>query len=298
MAEQRRVAWLGTAGARRTALLCMFGLFGCEPRPAPRRFSEPTSERPYRVFAPQGRDARGSKAVLFALHAYATAPDVLVESYALVRQAAERGWLLVVPEGLRDAQGKVHWNASSACCGEGPRQDDLAYLRAVLRDVGSHYRVDKTRVYALGVSNGGFMAHRWACSPEGELAGIVSIAGAAQGPDDPPCRPGRSVNVVEVHGTEDGVILYAGSHGGSNRYPSATEGARRWAALNGKSGPSVVSHRRSLFLEPIKIESWNSGNARVSLWSIDGGDHLLRSARYLVSEFLDAIASTAGAQSR
>jgi membrane protein implicated in regulation of membrane protease activity len=56
--------------------------------------------------------------------------------------------------------------------------DDSTYLHRLLDAVKSAYRVDPTRVYFVGHSNGGFMAYRMACEHATEITAIVSLAGA------------------------------------------------------------------------------------------------------------------------
>jgi len=270
-----------------------FGLLGCSPEVTESVHVEPATGRGFRVLTRPDHDVTAPAPVLFALHAYATAPSVLVKAYALARHATDaRGWIVVVPEGLKDSLGNFSWNASKACCGEGPsRPDDVAYLRAVLREVKARYSVESARVYAIGVSNGGFMAHRWACEAGGDLRALVSIAGAGPGPDDPPCRADGKVDVLQVHGDRDDVISYAGGAHDGARYPSARETVEAWCKHDGcTSGPRTVS-AKPLFFETLRKETWTGAGARVSLWSAEGGDHQLRLGRGLVAElvaFLDA----------
>jgi poly(3-hydroxybutyrate) depolymerase len=263
-------------------------VLGCAPATRVDSFVEPVSGRPYRVVSLADHDRGRPAKVLFSLHAYATPPDMVVEGYSLVRHAVQkRGLLLVVPEGQLDALGHHHWNASAACCGEGPRNDDLGYLRAVLRDLPKHYKIDRSQVFAFGVSNGSFMAQRWACAGHGELSAIVSIAGAGPGPNDEPCTSTKPVSVLHMHGTADEIIPYGGSSEPARSFPSAPTGMARWVAIDGCSPEAKVSQRRTLFLERLTVQTWASSKARVSLWSIEGGDHNLRSVRYLMPELID-----------
>jgi len=284
--------WLQHAASGRIGVwLGLTALLRCAPDHRVDTFVEPKSGRPYRVLSRLEHDRRGKASVLFSLHAHGTHPDVIVEGYSLIRHAVkERGMLLVVPEGRLDANGKFHWNAAKACCGAGPRHDDLGYLRNVLRDLAEHYQIDTRRVFALGLSNGAFMAHAWACAGGGELSGIIAIAGAAPGPDDPPCQSARPVSVLHVHGTADDVIPYAGKDDASGRYPSAAASVARWVAIDGGSDKSQTSSRFSLrLLEPVSVQTWQAPHARVGLWTFEDGDHYNRGARFFMPEYLDFV---------
>jgi polyhydroxybutyrate depolymerase len=249
---------------------------------------EPATGRAYRVISPPRHMVHGAMPVLFLLHAYATAPEVMVRGFALDHYGvASRGMLLVLPEGQRDAAGKLHWNAAKGCCGQGPRHDDLAYLRSVLAEVKARFPVDPRRVYAFGVSNGGFMAHRWACTPGGDLHAIVSIVGAGPGPEDPPCAPSHPVSVLQVHGTADEVIRYGGSSEPGAAYPSAPETVAHWRTVTGNHAATRVTHVRTPAFEDMAEESWEAPHCTQALWTVRDGDHRLRSARWFVPQFLE-----------
>jgi len=227
--------------------------------------------------------------VLFALHAYATDPGVLVRAYALARRAvAKRGFILVVPEGIRDADGKPFWNASAACCGTGrQRPDDVEYLHRVLEDLRRRAAVDPERVYAIGVSNGAFMAHRWACAPSGDLRAIVSVSGAAQGPDDPACTPSVPVSVLHIHGDADQTVRYTGGGADGARYPSAPESVEFWRSANGCRREATVTRRRSFPFGSLRVDSWSGPRARVVLWTVDGGAHHMPWLRFHAEEMFN-----------
>jgi polyhydroxybutyrate depolymerase len=103
--------------------------------------------------------------------------------------------------------------------------------------------VDDDRVSAVGVSNGGGMAARFACEADDRLAGLVSVAGGYS--SLPRCTAQRPISVLEIHGTADAVVPYWGRAGDPQggvvhwltqwvRRDACPLGARRQS-----SGPSV-----------------------------------------------------------
>jgi polyhydroxybutyrate depolymerase len=265
-------------------------LSACERPARDERLVEPRTGRPYRLIVPRGAPA-GARPVLFALHAYATAPEVLVDAYSLVLLSAAHGFVLVVPEGQRDTLGNPHWNASTACCGIGPRTDDLDYLRAVLRDLERHTPVDMARVAAIGVSNGAFMAQRWAAEADGELGAVVSICGAQAAPSQPGTR---AVSLLHVHGTDDEVVEYEGGEMNGAPYPGVEQTIAFWRSRARCAGTPRVGRRHTLLLEPIDITSWQGPEAVVSLWKVGGGDHRLRAVRFYAAELVAFLAHSLG----
>ncbi len=87
-----------------------------------------------------------------------------------------------------------------------PGTDDIAFLRALITQLDSTLCVDPTRVYAVGVSNGGAMVARMACQLSDQLTAIATVAGSYK--TIPWCRPARPLSVLEIHGTADVVVPY------------------------------------------------------------------------------------------
>lgn len=293
-----RSLWLRRLRSRllATAVACA-AIFGCRSASEVDEVTvhEPTTGRAYRILAQrseaggQGDPAPGeARPVLLVLHPYAYPAEELVNAYRLRERAVRgRGWLVVVPEGERDREGKQFWNASAACCGAEPGgQDDVSFLHAVLDDVARRRRVDTTRIFVLGVSNGGFLAHRFACDASERVRAIVSIAAAGPGPEDPPCRPARPVSLLHVHGVLDETIRFAGGTARGARYPAVEDSVAPWL----RSPGGALSRRRGAlrwFGPKVEIETHHFPTHRVEVWTVPEGDHALSALRHAVPRLLD-----------
>src|SRR5918993_1187228 len=74
--------------------------------------------------------------------------------------------------------------------------------------------VDRSRVYATGLSMGAMMSSTLACVMADRIAAIGPVAGV----EDPEgCEPGRPVPVLAMHGTADPILLFNGGGGGGLR---------------------------------------------------------------------------------
>jgi polyhydroxybutyrate depolymerase len=169
--------------------------------------------------------------LLLILHGYGS--DAVSEERRLqLRRPAERaGMIEVLPEGLKDSYGEQFWNATPACCAaRGPETNDSGFLATLVDAVARRYHADRRRIYVTGLSNGGFMSHRMACDHAGVVAAIVSFSGAGA-LHAGACRPTEPVAVLEVHGTADASILYAGGHAFAE-YPGARQTVADWARRN------------------------------------------------------------------
>lgn len=249
---------------------------------APRDAAEPDAtpdaslvdQRPYTLNVPTGYVSGTPTPLVVMLHGYGVT-GAIQEQYFKFRPVAEANtWLYAIPDGTKDASNRQFWAATNACCGTGV--DDVAYLTAVIDDVAAQYSVDPKRIYLLGHSNGGFMAHRMACDRADKIAAIVSLAGATWN-DASACTPTGPVAVAQVHGTLDATILYDGGTA-FGVYPSAMTTFSRWSVLN---SCSQVAARTPLDLvtalagnETRVEEALSCTGGASELWTIEGGTHI------------------------
>jgi polyhydroxybutyrate depolymerase len=235
--------------------------------------------RPYRLVGAAG-DAPRPLVVL--LHGYGSSGKNHDTYFGLSAIARRRGVLLAIPDGTRDHKGLLYWNATEACCDfDGVPLDDVAYLDAVVRDVESKRRVDPARVYAIGHSNGAFMAHVWACEMGSPLAAIVALAGVPWS-DASRCK-NRGVSVLQVHGDADRVIAFDGgrSFGNGQPYPSAKAAVDAWASRDGcdpktRSLSPMDLDRAVAGEETTRVAYRCPAGTDVELWRMAGSGHVPR----------------------
>jgi polyhydroxybutyrate depolymerase len=242
--------------------------------------------RPYELRVPTGYVAGTPTPLVVLLHGYGASGSIQEQYFKFAPVAEANTWLYAIPDGTKDANNRQFWAATNACCGSGV--DDVAYLTAVIDDVAAQYSVDPKRVYLLGHSNGGFMAHRMACDRADRIAAIVSLAGATWN-DAAQCVPTGPVAVAQVHGTMDETILYGGGTA-FGVYPSAMTTFSRWSTLNSCTG---TAERTTLDLvtalagNETRVEAAQTCTAggASELWTIEGGTHIPA----LTPAFVDAV---------
>jgi polyhydroxybutyrate depolymerase len=140
------------------------------------------------------------------------------------------GFIVAWPQGVRDS-----WNAFG-CCGTADflNIDDPAFLRAVVARISQLGRIDRSRVYITGLSNGGFMTHRMACVAADIFAAAAPVS-APLNTTTSTCRPSRQITVVAFHGLNDGVVPYNGG-----AFQSAQTSLNTWASIDGCVGGRTV----------------------------------------------------------
>jgi polyhydroxybutyrate depolymerase len=235
-------------------------------------------ERPVDVYVPPSYDGSTAMPLVILLHSYTITGAFAESVFGLKPVAAERGFLLAVPEGKIDSRGAPYWNATSGCCDfDHSGVDDSGYLASVIRDIEARWNVDRRRVFTIGVSNGGFMGHRMACDHADLVAGIVSIAGATD-IDPSLCHPRQGVHILHIHGTSDDVIRFDGGSF-TGPYPSAPETVQRWVDLNGcgpaEPGPMVDADASTPGAET-RVTRYTEGcrpGGSVEFWEMIGAGH-------------------------
>ena len=113
-----------------------------------------------------------------------------------------------------------------------PPADDLAFFNSMLDKLSSSYAVDASRIYATGLSDGGFMDFRLGCRMADRLAAIAPVG--AEMPKTMTCVPPRLLPILMINGTSDPIVPYRGRSGkpGSYATTSAEDSAKMWASLN------------------------------------------------------------------
>jgi polyhydroxybutyrate depolymerase len=126
--------------------------------------------------------------------------------------ADEKTFIVVYPNGS-GLLGDKHltWNGGT-CCGYSVNHniDDVGFIRALLADIETSYKVNPKRVYATGLSNGGIFSYRLACDASDLFAAIGPVSGTL---NISPCEPKEPVSIIHFHGTADEHVPYDGGMG-------------------------------------------------------------------------------------
>ena len=186
--------------------------------------------RPYTVHLPPSYDGIQLHPVVIDLHGgggnkktarLSSCPNQNPKSPACLDRVADcEGFMVVYPDGTfepsKDKQIRT-FNAGGGADGNvcmsdyacETNIDDVRFFSDLLDALEANYRIDPTRVYVTGLSNGAAMSHRLACELSDRIAAIASIAGGNQFSTVRDCTPVRSVPVLEIHGTADRCVPYA-----------------------------------------------------------------------------------------
>ncbi len=183
--------------------------------------------RTYYVHLPEGYNGEAGLPLVFNFHGFgsnATEQRIYTRFNFL---ADQHNFIAVYPEGtvasIPIGTGN-HWNA-----GFGTDVDDVGFVDKMIDRLWSEYDIDLSRVYATGMSNGGFMSYTLACELSDRIAAIASVTGNITTLQQASCTGSYVPPVLQFHGTADAVVNYEGS----DFYPAVPDLMDFWAERHG-----------------------------------------------------------------
>ena len=150
--------------------------------------------RTYEIHLPGNHAPDKPVAVVIVLHGGGGNAANAERMSGMSTKADKEGFIAVYPNGTaaRPNGQLLTWNAWR-CCGAAldRKVDDVSFIRSVVDDVARHYPVDRKRIYATGLSNGGMLSYRLGCEAGDLFAAIAPVAGALNSYD---CTSGPRVS--------------------------------------------------------------------------------------------------------
>ena len=170
--------------------------------------------------------------------------------------------------------GSSHWNACPTGGDNKSNTDDFGFIEALIQELSSQYKIDQSRIYAAGYSNGAMMAYGLANYKSERIAAMASVSGTML---DCIGNPQHPMPVLHLHGTADSVIPY----NGDNYYAAAQNVLYHWVDFNNTRTTPVVSSE-STGGNTIERYVYNQGDNNVSVehYKYIGGEHVWFSSTF------------------
>lgn len=172
-------------------------------------------DRTYRIYLPKGYSGNKNLPLVVAMHGGLGTGKVMEDQAKLAPAADEHNFVVIYPDGVKRA-----WNAGN-CCGEPAEKniDDVGFIVALVDKMSDKYKIDKTRVYGTGFSNGAMLTHRIACERPNLFAAIAPVSGGIM-TNLAACESGRAVPTLMIQGRDDERIPWAGGEVRGSMRPS------------------------------------------------------------------------------
>lgn len=199
--------------------------------------------RTYLVYAP--RKADGPLPLVIALHGGGSNARRM-ERYSRFNGLAEReGFIVCYPQAIEG-----NWND-----GRGVRFiraqrediDDVKFVRRIVQRIGGEHKLDRSRTFATGISNGAFMSHRLAAEASDLIAAVAPVVGGMAPAVAERFNPKCPVSLFVIQGDRDPLVPikggYVGLPGGRRRGKliPTDEAIARYLKRNGVSGKGAVT---------------------------------------------------------
>ena len=188
--------------------------------------------RSYFYYLPPQYQPGTSLPLLLGFHPFLQ-PNRSWERYVGLKAAADRfGFILAMPQG--EGWGMFRsFNAGLRDDSNDP--DDVVFTASMINDLSSRIAYDRSRVYAIGMSNGGMLTHALAQQLPGVLAGIVSVSGT---PARPLAAGTLPTPVMMVHGTTDPITPWTGPSPRTPKFihfQDVNSTLAQWRSINGSA---------------------------------------------------------------
>jgi polyhydroxybutyrate depolymerase len=232
--------------------------------------------RTYRLYVPPAYTGSTAWPLVFNLHGY-TSNASQQQLYAAMDVIADTGhFLICYPQGTQ-YMGQPYWNAF------GVGVDDIGFLSGLIDSLSASYNIDPEMVYSCGMSNGAIMSYTLACALENKIAAIASVTGTMSTYQYANCSPYRPVPVMEVHGTADPTVPYAG---GTGMEPIDTT-VKYWVTKNGCNPTAAFSNVPNINTSDgctAEHYVWSGGlsGSSVELYKIIGGQHTWPGSPFII----------------
>ncbi len=165
-------------------------------------------QRDYILYIPELYDGSTAVPLILNFHGFGSNANEQM-FYGDFRDIADtEGFLLVHPEGTTFI-GNQFWNVGFP--GISSTIDDVGFTEALIDELATLYTINLDRVYATGMSNGGFMSFLLACQLSEKIAAVASVTGSMTQDTFNDCNAQLPTPVLQIHGTEDDVVLYNGN---------------------------------------------------------------------------------------
>ena len=230
-------------------------------------------QREYSLHVPASYDRSRPTPLVISIHGGAMWPKAQEDASHWDRVADREGFIVAY---------------SSGRTGRGPRsysEDDVPYFADLIDEIERHYNIDRARIFANGLSNGGGMSFILSCTMRDRIA-AVGLVGAAHLLPFSWCGDQRPFPMISFHGTGDTAAPYSGGKSWvvKDPLPSIPEVTNAWARRNQCAAAPVESRVADDVTKTEYVDC--AENAPAILYTIHGGGHTWPGGGYMPEWFV------------
>jgi polyhydroxybutyrate depolymerase len=188
--------------------------------------------------------------------------------------------IIAYPEPTIGKDGAHSWEGAPYSSGS----DDVSFVGAMLDTIQGQLCIERSHIYAAGMSNGGGMVSLLSCKLPDRFAAFGIVAGAMYYPDGG-CVPPQPTALINIHGEDDGAVPYLGSP--TRKLPQVDGWVARRAHNNGCSAIPTSTYTSATSVSTI-WQSCTNGATVQNIRLLNTGHIWLPSAPVTLWQFFRA----------
>ena len=232
-----------------------------------------------RFYAINEIHAKELKPLIIALHGGGSRWDKFAYKTTqskLLNAANDKQAVVIFPQGMKN-----HWNDGRKHLDNGI--DDVNFISSLIDYSIKNYGVDKSKIYVVGFSNGGFMSIRLAIELPDKITGVAAVSAQLSEVLQHKKMKGN-VSFMLINGSQDPIVPYRGGEMKSFKFAksrgtllSTQETLNYFLAGNQCSNDKEKTYfnNKKFDKTSISIENYSKckDNTRVKLITVNGGGH-------------------------
>lgn len=165
-------------------------------------------QREFILYVPASYNGNQSVPLVFSFHGLGGNAQAQMEDHDFRPVADSAGFIVAHPLGAPIiGPGLRGWNF-----GNDSLPDDVLFTSEMIDTIAADFNINLDRVYACGMSFGGFFSIFLAGQLSNRIAAVASVAGTIlNNVPDSMISPSRPIAFLEIHGTNDNNVAYNGS---------------------------------------------------------------------------------------
>jgi polyhydroxybutyrate depolymerase len=243
--------------------------------------------RSFIVYLPTGYNNAGKMPLIFAIHGGSGTPEGMINIANFKPISDREKVVLIYPAGIQN-----NWNDGRPTTPNQLGINDVSFFNQMCDYAIANLSVDGTKIYATGISNGGFMSSRLGCELSNRIAAIAVDAATIEATTiASSCNPGRPVPAIYIHGTTDPLVPFTGGQmtaGGTagGTVLSHFQAIDKWITINGCNTTPTITDLPDIANDGTTIKqrvysNTTNGSEVVSYVILNGGHTWPQGYQYL-----------------
>ncbi len=221
--------------------------------------------RTYYIYTPKSYRPNHPLPLVLAFHGYGSQGKDLAKNTGFNELAEQKGFIIVYPDGIDRS-----WNLGGRFFN---RPDDVDFVKGLITHISQVRAIDQRKIYAVGVSNGGFLVQSLACQINSPIVAFASVAATLPGYLRSQCHPEKPVSILMINGTEDRKVPWSGGQLSYGEIVSVPDTINGWIEHNACANTSGI---KQVINPRVEITHYPQCrlNSEVELVTLVGAGHI------------------------